>query len=63
MKFQCHICKYRATLQGNLRIHGKAMHEGLTYKCDVCNFSASTPRTVGWQKKAKHVQDAVELTK
>ena len=54
MKYQCRSCNYRATLQGNLKIHRQAMHEGQTYNCDVCDFTASTPRTVGWHKKAKH---------
>ena len=37
-KFPCHICKYKATLKGDLLRHKRSIHEGLRFTCDQCDF-------------------------
>ena len=38
---QCQCCEYKATTNGNLKIHIQSKHEGKTYQCQCCEYKAS----------------------
>ena len=55
-RFQCRSSNYRTTLKSKSDVPCTGYARRKNYNCDVCNFTESTPRTVGWHKKAKHAK-------
>ena len=55
-QFCARSCNYRPTLKNKSEAPCTGYARRKTYDCDICNFTASTPRTVGWYKKAKHMK-------
>ena len=39
---QCLLCDYKTRRKGNMKIHNQALHEGITYPCDICGYETST---------------------
>ena len=53
-KKQCQQCDYIATQVKNMKIHIQAIHEQITYSCQVCSYKSSTTRYLALHMKSKH---------
>ena len=50
---QC-VYMYMATNQGQLKIHKLAIHEGVKYLCNQCEYQATQQTYFKTQKQVKH---------
>ena len=38
IKFDCHLCDYRATKKASLKLHVQSMHLGILFPCNYCDY-------------------------
>ena len=52
--YSCEHCEYKATTNGNLKIHTEAVHNGKKYPCDQCDFKATQSGSLKIHQKIQH---------
>ena len=59
----CYFCKYygyRATTQGDCKIHQESIHEGVKYPCNHCDYQATHTKSL--KEHIKVVHEGIEYS-
>ena len=46
VKYACTECNYKATSNGNLKVHISGSHEGIKYPCTECDYEATRKQSL-----------------
>jgi len=53
-KYACDRCDYRSTLSSNLKAHIMAKHEGIKFRCQLCDKAFSNQCNLNRHKRTAH---------
>ena len=54
IRYDCNMCKYRATTKDSLRKHGLIRHEGERYPWKLYEYQGTTKNNLKKHKETKH---------
>ena len=52
--YPCNQCNHRATCKGNLKIHIRAIHEGVKFPCNYCGYRTTQKESLQKHLRAIH---------